>query len=368
MVVRLIEQGTDPALITAFIPDASPLGGLTGIHGISIVHGDVRDQQSVYHAMQDKEIVFHVAGSTTFDPFKREMQWLVNVEGTRNILEAASHSNTVERVIHTSTVNTLGAPNPRGSLGNEETSPYAPETRSVHTFFSRDEYLDFADAVHEKRALATWWKTIRVGYFDSKLAAQELVTRAWEQNGLPVVSILPGTFFGPRDHFVGGGTYIILVYQQRMPAYMESGFPLMHVKDVVTGHLLAATMGKPGERYIITGQDEDNRYMGDMLHIIAEVIEAEEPGKKLKKKWTQVKPRVALVAARLSEAWSKLSGAPCLLSQSAVRAGQVISFYGHGKATAQLGYKPEFTFRDAVTDHFRYYKEHHVLDQKNRGV
>ncbi len=368
LVGKLIEQGTDPSLITAFIPEASPLGGLEGMHGITIARGDVRDSRTIHSAIQDKEIVFHVAGSTTFDPFRREMQWLVNVEGTRNVLEGVAGANTVERVVFTSTVNTLGAPNPRGSLGNEETSPYAPETKSIHTFSSRDEYLEFADAVHEKRVPNNWWKRIGVGYYDSKLAAHELVTRAWEENGLPVTSVLPGTFFGPRDHFIGGGTYILLVYQQRMPGFIESGSTLVHVLDVVSGHLLAALKGKPGERYIITGRENDNRFMGDILHVIAEVIEAEEPEKKLKKKWVQVKPRVAMIAAKLSEAWSRLSGAPCLLSQAMVRAGRIISFYSHEKATMQLGYSPKFSFREAVADHFRYYKEHGMLDQKHMMI
>jgi dihydroflavonol-4-reductase len=359
-------RGVKPGDIRVFYPAGSPVKNLQDITGLDMYTGDITNIQSVKHAMEDCQLVWHVAGNTTFDPFKRKVQWMVNVEGTRNVLDAARDANRVERIVHTSTVNTLGAPNPAGTLGSEETSPYAQETRSVHSFTSAHEAIGFARAVHDGTAPSNWPESLRVGYFDSKLAAQELVLESCTNHGVPTISVLPGTFFGPRDYFIGSGTYILQVYQNKMPGYIKTGFPLVHVHDVARGHVLAMEKGKPGERYIIAGQEADNRYLGEMLEIIARVITSLEPGKKIKKKWREFKPQVAMFAAGLSEAWSGLTKTPCLLSKGAVIAARPVSFYSCERARQDLDYVPAFTFEQAVRDHIAYFKKNDMLGIKGR--
>jgi dihydroflavonol-4-reductase len=358
--------GVSPGDIRVFYPPNSPVDNIVDVPGLDLFPGDITNIESVKNAMEGSQLVWHVAGNTTFDPFKRVSQWMVNVEGTRNVLDAARQARSLERIVCTSTVNTLGAPSPPGTFGSEETSPYAPETRSVHSFTSPDQVLEFASAVHDGTAPSNWVASIRVGYFDSKLAAHELVSNAYKEQGLPIVSVLPGTFFGPRDFFIGSGTYIIQVYQNKMPGYIKTGFPLVHVHDVVRGHVLAMERGKPGERYILTGQDADNRYLGDMLGIISRVINAEEPGRKINNSLKEFRPRVAMAAAAISEAWSRLARAPCLLSKAAVLAARPISFYSNAKARRELNYEPKLTFEQAVHDHFVYFKVHGLLGVKGR--
>ncbi len=360
------DRGVKPGDIRIFYPRDSPIDNLADIPGLDMHTGDITNLQSVKGAMEGCQLVWHVAGNTTFDPFKRRGQWMVNVEGTRNVLDAAREAGNVERIVHTSTVNTLGAPSPAGTLGSEETSPYAQETRSVHSFASATDALGFAQAIHDDTAPGSWPESLRVGYFDSKLAAQELVLEAYKNHGIPVVSILPGTFFGPRDFFIGTGTYILQMYQNKMPGYIKTGFPLAHVHDVARGHVLAMEKGKPGERYIVAGQDEDNRYLGEMLGIIARVITSLEPGKKVKSNLREFKPRAALFAAGLSEAWARLTKGPCLLSKAAVIAARPISFYSCAKARRELDYVPAFTFERAVRDHFNYFKQNGMLGIKGR--
>nr|MDO8113032.1 NAD-dependent epimerase/dehydratase family protein [Candidatus Sigynarchaeota archaeon] len=233
------ERNIQPKDVKIFNPKGMPTENLAEIKGLDFCEGDITNFEAVKVAVEDRQLIWHVAGNTTFDPFKRKGQWMVNVEGTRNILEAASASGSIEKIVYTSTVNTLGAPNPPGSMGSEKTSPYEDSTRSVHSFHSPGEYLEFAQKVHDGIAEKDWWKRIGVGYFDSKLAAQELVNKVFRDRGLPVVSVLPGTFFGPRDYFIGGGIYILEVYHNGLPGFIPTGFPLMHVYDIARGHVLA---------------------------------------------------------------------------------------------------------------------------------
>ena len=361
-----------PGDIEIFNPKGTPIDNLADVQGLDYREGDITDASSVKAAVEDRELIWHVAGNTTFDPFKRKGQWLVNVEGTRNILDAAKSTGKIEKIVYTSTVNTLGAPNPPGSIGSETTSPYDDATRSVHSFKTPAEALEFASKVHDSSAGEKWWKQIGVGYYDSKLAGQELVNKAFQDDGLPVLSVLPGTFFGPRDFFIGSGIYILEVYQNKLPAYIPTGFPLVHVNDVARGHAIAMEKGKAGERYIICGNDDDNRYLIDMLHIIAKVvakeISKEEPTKKIKTNWKPVPIWLAMLAARLSEAWAGLTKTPCLLSTAAIKAAKPISFYTCQKARTELGYEPVYSFEEAVQDHFQYFKEKGMLGLKGRKI
>nr|MDO8109817.1 hypothetical protein [Candidatus Sigynarchaeota archaeon] len=111
---------------------------------------------------------------------------------------------------------------------------------------------------------------------------------------------------------------------------------------------------------------EDNRYLIDMLRIIAKVITAEEPGKKIKTNWKPIPMSVAMFAARLTEGWAGLTKTPCLLSKAAIKAAKPISFYSSEKAKVELGYSPAFTFEQAIRDHFRYFKERGMLGLKGR--
>ena len=90
------------------------------------VVGDLRDAESLDRAVAGCERVFHVAAD--YRLWTRDPQELYgsNVEGTRNLLEAA-RKNGVERFVYTSTVGCIGIP--RGGLG-DETVPITLEEMS----------------------------------------------------------------------------------------------------------------------------------------------------------------------------------------------------------------------------------------------
>ncbi|MHA1996754.1 MAG: NAD-dependent epimerase/dehydratase family protein [Promethearchaeota archaeon] len=361
------QENVPPSNIRVLHLPGTSTAGIDDLPGIELVEGNLLDRPSVFSALEGCNLVFHVAGDTTFDPFKRERQWMVNVEGTWNILDACLESDTVERVLYTSTVNTLGAPSPAGTLGDENTSPYDEETRGIHSFSTPEGILQFAREVHEGRAGKKWWKRIKVGYFDSKLAAQEIVNHHAKDRDLDVVSVLPGTFFGPRDTFIGGGIYILRVYNNAIPGFLKTGSPFVHVEDVVRGHVLVMKDGKKGGRYIINGNEEDNMYMDEILGLIAEVISEEEPEREIKRSWKKLSFRIAKFGAVIAESWSAITKSPCLLSRAAIRAASTISFYSHRKARDELGFSPVHSVKEAIRDHFRYFKEKGMLDLKGRG-
>ena len=217
---------------------------------------DILDQEAVVEACHGVDLVFHLAASTSFDPGLKARQWRVNVEGTRNVLEAAVRTPSVRRVCHTSTVNVLAAPSPRGSIGGlADCDPYARRD-GLHSFRSKEEALDLAEAA--RRDEPGWERRIGIGYFDSKLAAQEIVRTYVESRGVDAVSVLPGTMFGPYDALIGSGIFLLSIYRRRLPGMLKGGISTVHVQDAVEGHLLAMEKGRKGGRYILTGPDGES--------------------------------------------------------------------------------------------------------------
>ncbi len=366
---RLVREEKVPeASIRILYLKGGPTWSLRDLPGVELAPGDVLDPDSVAAACRDRTLVFHTAGITSFDPRLKRIQWLINVEGTRNVLRAAARSGTVKRVCHTSTVNVLGCPDPPGSLGTVSAcNPYTSRPR-VHSFASSGEVLGFADAVRDGRAPGAWERRIGIGYFDSKLAAQEIVDRAVREDGIDAVSVLPGTFFGPRDTLMGPSLYLVQVRNNAVPAASRAGLPLAHVEDVARGHVLAMVNGRPGGRYIVSGRSEDNRYLADMLGIIAGVLKEKEPLRPIRSTFPVMPGPVVRAAAFFTEALAVLRGTPCLLSRATARAGSFPSFYSNDETEQQIGYAPRRSFREAVEDAYEFMSRSGMLDRTGREM
>jgi dihydroflavonol-4-reductase len=175
------------------------------------------DPATLRLALKGVEAVCHVAALVTFAPERYGEQWRVNVEGTRRLL-AASREAGVVRFVYTATVNVLGVPvDPPG----DEQTPFD-------------------------------WAPYHLGYMDSKHAAEAIVLR--EAGPLEVVSVLPGTLFGPGDRYQNAGTYVLQAARGRLLAAPPGGTPVAHVDDVAEGHRLALERGESGQRYVLAGE------------------------------------------------------------------------------------------------------------------
>jgi dihydroflavonol-4-reductase len=349
-----------------YLPD-SPTASLRDLTGLDMVPGNILQPDRVQAAFRDAQLVFHMIGNTSFDPRIKALQWRINVEGTHNVLEACRRSPSVERLCYTGTVNALGVPNPPGSIGDfADSNPYTNFPR-LHSFGSPEEVLAFADSIRSgDLAIKDAVKRIGIGYFDSKLAAQEIVDREVRESGLNIVSVLPGTMFGPHDYLIGNGMYLLALFHNRMPGVLPGGLPLAHVMDVVEGHLLVMHKADKGQRYIITGAAEDNRYLKDMAGIIVDVLEEAFPGRRFNRPSKVFHPGIAKGGARAMEFISRLRGKPNPLSVAAVRGGSVPSFYSYAKAQTDLGYFPKRTFQQAVREMLQYYLAENLMETKAR--
>jgi dihydroflavonol-4-reductase len=197
---------------------------------IKRVPGDILDRESVVRAVQGCEAVFHCAAVYTFWTRDPALTHRTNVDGTAIVLEAARQAE-VSRVVHTSTVSTVGLP-PAG-LGDEDT-PLDP--RHLVGNYKRSKY----------RA--------------------EQVALAMAAEGLPVVVVNPTAPVGPWDvKPTPTGRMVVDFLQGRIPAYLATGMNLVDVEDVAAGHILAMEKGEPGQRYLLGNRNVTLKELFTML-------------------------------------------------------------------------------------------------------
>ncbi len=129
LVRKLLEQGKKVRALIWRGEDTSPLRGLD----VESVEGDVLDPESLKAAFRGVDEVYHLAGIISIMPGQNPFVWRVNVEGTRNVLEAARRNN-IRRLIYTSSIHALRRA-PHGKLIDESLSfdpnnPYGAYDRS----------------------------------------------------------------------------------------------------------------------------------------------------------------------------------------------------------------------------------------------
>jgi dihydroflavonol-4-reductase len=281
-----------------------PVGDIPGEY----IPCDLLDEKTTQKAMEGVTAVFHVAAMVTFQPSLYDKQMQVNVEGTRILLDASQRAG-VKRFVYTSTVNTLGIP-PKGELGDENT-PFN-------------------------------WEPWRLGYMDSKHAAEKLVL----QSGLDAVCALPVTMFGPGDVFFNAGSYIKESAKGRAILAPPGGTTVAHVDDVAYGHWLAYKKGKRGERYILGG--EPLSYM-EILTMIAGELGRRPP--------LAAAPRFLLrFISRQSDRLRKYLRIPIPLSEGVAVAGSSHLYYSTRKAERELGYHHR-PAREAIRDAVNWYRD-----------
>jgi len=181
---------------------------------IETVWGDIGNPDDVLKAIEGCDIVIHCAYGNSGDVESRRQ---ANVEGTRNVLEAARQAG-CRRFVHMSTIQVYG-PLKDGEL--DETKP-------------RRYYGDV--------------------YSDSKLDAEKLAMEYHEKHGLPVTIIQPTVVYGP---FATGWTSGVLEALKRMRQILVNGGDglcnAVYIDDLVSATLLAAVREEAvGESFLIS--------------------------------------------------------------------------------------------------------------------
>jgi dihydroflavonol-4-reductase len=296
--------------VKALLRDTSGTRGLAGVE-FERVLGDVSDRELLQTAMRRCDWCFHVAASYHLWLRDYAPMFAANVEGTRNVLEAAAQAG-VSRIVYTSTVGCIGLP-------KEVDGKLVPT----------DETAPVSDAQMSNPYKLSKWQA-------------ELVAVKLAREGRPIIIVSPTAPVGPRDvKPTPTGQVIVDFLNRAMPAYLDTGLNWVHVRDVAVGHILAAEKARFGERYIL-GHAEGNWTMKEAFAVLEEITGIAAPRR-------QIPYWVALAAAHVNEAVSAITGKPPKAPLGGVRMAKHKMFFNPAKAIRQLDL-PQTPPRQALAD------------------
>jgi nucleoside-diphosphate-sugar epimerase len=207
----LVDEGHE---VIALVRRPEAAGDLRDL-GATLVPGDLDDDAALDRLLDGADGFFHVAGWFKFGRRERDLLHAVNVQGTRNALEAALRAGV--RTVYTSTI----------ALNSDTHGEVVDES---YRFSGRH----------------------RTEYDLTKGLAHD-VALEYAEGGLPVVIVQPSVIYGPGDTSTLGEISRRVAKGRFTLGPKRGGACWAHVEDVANGHLLAMENGVPGESYILAG-------------------------------------------------------------------------------------------------------------------
>lgn len=270
--------------------------------GVELVAGDITDPVAVEKAIRGCHLVFHAAAWVGEDG-TREQVWAVNVDGTRNVVNAALAAH-VERFVHLSSCAVYGS---LQRFNIDETTP----TRKRGNL-----------------------------YADSKIEAEEIVFEAWREHGLPVVSARASQVYGPRSYqftirpveVIKAGKMVLIDGGRHFckPVFIDNlvdGLILCAKVDAAVGEAFNLTDGEP-----VPWRDFFGAY-GRMLGI---------------ESFPSVPYPVAWLIGLLNEVKAGLKGKKASLNRKAVSALRSSNSFSNQKARQVLGWTPRVNLDEGM--------------------
>jgi dihydroflavonol-4-reductase len=229
LVQLLVARGVDVNVLDRAAP-------IEPHQGANYTLGDVCDRALVRRLAAGVDQVFHLAADPNLWLADKSNFHAVNYHGTVVVLEEAARAG-ARVIVHTSTESILkGARRGNGRSADEAIS----------------------------RSLAD----MPGPYCRSKFLAEQAALTA-AAAGCPVVVVNPTLPVGPGDHRLTPPTRMLLDFLNGTnPAYLDFHMNLIDVRDAALGHVLAAERGRPGERYILGGE---NLRLGEVLERLGQL-------------------------------------------------------------------------------------------------
>ncbi|MHB1022501.1 MAG: hopanoid-associated sugar epimerase [Acidobacteriaceae bacterium] len=288
----------------------SRLDGLADISFDTVV-GDLREPAGFRSALEGCDALVHVAADYRLWVRDPKEMYAANVDGTRELLRLARETG-IQRVVYTSSVATMGFLKD-GTIVDENTP------------------VSLAEMVgHYKRS--------------KFLAEQEAIAAA--RAGQHVMILNPTTPIGPNDAKpTPTGRIVVDFLNKKFPAYVDTGLNLVDVQEVARMHVAALEQGRPGERYILGGENLTLKQILDKMSAITGL-----PSPTMK-----VSHAVAMIFAFFDETITgKILGKEPRATVEAVRMGKKKMFASSAKAERELGFKvlPVYPALRAAIDWF----------------
>ncbi|WP_447968822.1 NAD-dependent epimerase/dehydratase family protein [Nitrospira sp. M1] len=306
---RLVNDGACVRVLVRKSSDQTVVDGLQSL-GAEVIYGDITDQAAVHDAVKSMEYIFHIAALFRSAKHGDRIYYDINVEGTRNVLDAAEHAS-VQRVLHCSTV------------GVHSHIPQPPA--------AEDEDYRPGDI-----------------YQLTKCEGEKLARERFASGRVVGTIVRPAMIWGQGD------TRTLKLYKgvahRRFPI-IGNGKTLTHwvdVNDLVDGFLLAAeNEAAKGQTYIFAGERPVS--ISELVVTISRVAGV--------KPWPFKVPALPIqLLGSLTESICKPIGIEPILHRRRVDFFTKTRSFDTSKAKKELGFRPRLTFEAEVEKIFQWYQ------------
>ena len=274
--------------------------------------GDVQDRDSLrplFRGLAGREVVvFHTAAIVDISGEATPQMHDVNVNGTKNILALCRECG-VKRLVYVSSVHAI--PEKDGYAVLREVDRFSPQQ-------------------------------VTGGYAKTKAEATQAVLDAAAQ-GLDAVVVHHSGILGPFDR---AGNHLVQLVKEyaigKLPACVKGGYDFVDVRDVAAGCLAAAEKGRSGQCYILSNRHYEVQEVLAMAKTLCH-------GRRL-----PVLPMWMAQAAEPLLGWvARVKKQRPLYTKYSLYTLRSNDRFDHGKATAELGYRPR-DLRQTVRDTLRW--------------
>jgi dihydroflavonol-4-reductase len=289
---QLAEEGAQMRLLTRATSNVANLEGIAA----DVVVGDLLQPESLRSAIRGCDALMHVAADYRLWVRDPKAMYAANVDGTRALLRMAREEG-VRRCVYTSSVATMGF-------------------KSDGTIVDENTPVSLAEMIgHYKR---------------SKFLAEQMAIEA-ARAGQQVIILNPTAPIGPQDvKPTPTGRIVVDFLNRKFPAYVDTGLNLVDVSEVARTHCVALGAGRPGERYILGGENLTLKQILDKMSAITGL-----PSPTMK-----VPHGVAITFAFFDEMITgRMLGREPRATVEAVRMGKKKMFASSAKAQRELGFR-----------------------------
>jgi len=281
--------------------DRRALAGLE----VETASADLTDPASLERAFNGAQIVYHLASSISIRMDNWDALQRVNVDGTRNVVNACMRCG-VEKLVYFS---------------------------SIHAY----QQEPFELPLDEDRPLLA---NERIPPYERSKAAAELIARQASDRGLATVIIIPSAILGPFDFRPSYlGQALQLLARGRIPALVRGGYDWVDVRDVVEWAMQAELLGRSGARYILSGHWHS---LQDVARVAAQVSGRPAP-RFIIPIW--LAKAFQPVMAKLAQ----INGSQPLYTKAMLNTLRSNRKISHERASRDLGYAPR-PFEVTLTD------------------
>lgn len=304
LVKKLVKQGDEVRCLVRRSSDTAALEDM----GVELAEGDITHYESLVDAAGGIDLVYHAAALVEIGNAPLSEYYLLNVEGTRNMLKACETAG-VNRIVYVSTQ----------SVAFDFTDKYdADENESFPP-----RYKDF--------------------YSETKALAEREVTAAAKQGRVNACAVRPTWVWGAGDTTI---LPIMAKLARRGMLFLIDGgraeISTSYVENVCDCLILAARHEEiSGEAFLVT--DDERITAREFLTKLADAAGFPKPK-------ISVPYGIAYASAAVAEKLHKLSGSkkPPLMTRYAIALSGRNVTYTCGKAKRMLGYRPAVSIDEGM--------------------